>query len=205
MKFNPDITKQAIEVIFSSVYNKGNHPPLEFNGIPVARHSETKHIGVIMDERLTFRKHINEQIEKAKKGISLMKYLSKWVTSKILDLTYKMYVRPHLEYGDIIFHDQLSNMMEALERIQYQAGLIVSKCWKGTNREKLYAQLGWESLSNRRIFRRFCLYYKIKNGLSPNYLIDHLNSVPSEGRSSRFNKSFLPFCASNWDSLDEAG
>ena len=93
-----------------------------------------------------------------------MKYLSKWVTSKVLDQTYKMSVRPHLEYGDIIFHDKILNMMDALERIQYQAGLIVSKCWRGTNREKLYDQLGWESLSDRRIFRRFCLYYKIKMG-----------------------------------------
>ena len=47
-----------------------------------------------------------------------MTFLSKWVTSNILDQTYKMYVRPHLDYGDIIYHDQLSDMMDALERIQ---------------------------------------------------------------------------------------
>ena len=70
MKFNPDVTKQAIEVIFSSKYNKGNHPPLSFNGIPVARKDSTKHLGIILDEKLNFRKHILESIEKAKKGLS---------------------------------------------------------------------------------------------------------------------------------------
>ena len=68
MRFNPDITKQAIEVIFTSKYKKLVHPPLDFNGVPVARECSTKHLGVILDERLTFREHIKEAIIKAKKG-----------------------------------------------------------------------------------------------------------------------------------------
>ena len=35
--FNPDITKQAIEVIFSCKTNKPNYPDLTFNNIPIAR------------------------------------------------------------------------------------------------------------------------------------------------------------------------
>ena len=45
MKFNPDITKQAIEVIFSTKYKKYTHPKLFFCGIPVARNDSTKHLG----------------------------------------------------------------------------------------------------------------------------------------------------------------
>ena len=61
---NPDVTKQAIDIIFTSKY-KENHPPLLFNNIPVARRESTKHLGIILDERLTFRKHIKEAIMKA--------------------------------------------------------------------------------------------------------------------------------------------
>ena len=43
MFFNPDITKQAIEVIFSVKKNKPEHPELTFNGIPVSREDHTKH------------------------------------------------------------------------------------------------------------------------------------------------------------------
>ena len=49
MQFNPDITKQAIEVIFSHKINKPVHPNLTFNGIPIARKDATKHIGLILD------------------------------------------------------------------------------------------------------------------------------------------------------------
>ena len=130
MKFNPDISKQAIEVIFSSKYNKGNHPSLSFNEIPVARKDSTKHIGLTLDEKLNFRKHIFEAIETAKKGLSLMKFLTSFVNRKTLIMTYIMHVRPHLEYGDIIFHDCADYLMDMIESIQYQAGLIATGCWQ---------------------------------------------------------------------------
>ena len=60
-----------------------------------------------------------------------------------------MYVRPHLDYGDVIFHNQRMDLMDLIERVQYKAALIVSGCWQGTSRVKLYG-LGWESLSDRR-------------------------------------------------------
>ena len=70
------IGKQAIEVIFSHKKDKPVHPPLSFNGIPVKRESHTEHLGVILDERLNFRLHIQEKIKKANKGLGLLKFLS---------------------------------------------------------------------------------------------------------------------------------
>ena len=77
MQFNPDITKQAIEVIFSTKYKRDNHPPLFFGGIPVKRDDSTKHLGFHLEEKLSFKKHISEAIIKAKRGVSLLKFLSK--------------------------------------------------------------------------------------------------------------------------------
>ena len=107
----------------------------------------------------------------------------------VLDKTYKMYVRPHLDYGDVIYDNQLVDMMNSLESIQYQAGLIVTQCWKGTNKEKLYNELGWENLAQRRIFRRFALYIKIRNNEAPIYLTEHIHSLPTK-RTTRYERSF---------------
>ena len=54
MVFNPDITKQAVEVIFSVKNKKPFHPELSFNEIPVAREDHTKHLGLHLDSRLNF-------------------------------------------------------------------------------------------------------------------------------------------------------
>ena len=69
-----------------------------------------------------------------------MKYLAKYVNRKVLDQSYKLYIRPYLDYGDIIYH------VKCVESVQYQAAIIVSGCIKGTSRVELYQELGWESL-----------------------------------------------------------
>ena len=217
MVFNPDITKQAIEVIFSVKKKKPEHPELIFNGIPVSREGHTKHLGVYLDSGLNFSKHIREAVIKATKGVSLLKYLSKYVSRKVLDLSYKLYVRPHLDYGDVIYHNQRTDLMNLIEQVQYKAALIVSGCWQGTSREKLYDELGWESLSMRRWSRRMTIFYKIHNGMTPSYLLDHIpeNSTinvslrrntnkPLFSRTDRYANSFFPFCINNWNILDSA-
>ena len=127
MVFNPDISKQATEVIFSCKNIRPVHPELSFNNIPIAREAFTKHLGVYLDSRLKFSKHIKEKILKAMKGIALLKFLSKYVDHNVLGLSYKMYVRPHLDYGDVIYHNQRGDLMELIERVQYKAALIVSE------------------------------------------------------------------------------
>ena len=65
MEFNPDPNKQATELLFSSKKNSPNHPSLYFNGTVVPKVKEQKHLGLILD--LSFERHLNEKIIKAKK------------------------------------------------------------------------------------------------------------------------------------------
>ena len=165
MEFNPDPTKQATEVLFSCKKSSQNHPQLIFNGIAVAKVNDQKHLGLILDSRLSFEKHINEKIIKAKKNVGIPKHLSKFLPLKTLDQMYKALVRPNLDYCDIIYHIPsrqnqaplgvaLNLVMEKVERIQYQSALAISGAWYGSNRAKLYEELGWEALSDRRMGRR---------------------------------------------------
>ena len=62
--------------------------------------------------------------------------------------------------------------MEKLESVQYSAALVITGAWRGTSREKIYNELGWESLDSRRWCRRLTLYYKITNNLTPDYTRD---------------------------------
>ena len=110
----------------------------------MARHDHTKLLGVYIDSGLNFSKHVNEAVLNALKGVSLLKYLSKYVYRNALELSYKLYVRPYLDYGDIIYHNQRVDLMKLIEHVQYKASLVVSGYWQGTSRERLYEDLGWE-------------------------------------------------------------
>ena len=102
---------------------------------------------------MSFKKHFDEKIIKAKKSIGIIKHLSKYLPLKALDQMYKAIVRSHLDYCDIIFHippiinqppqlPTFDSLMEKLERVQYQAALAVTGAWQGSNCSKLYEELG---------------------------------------------------------------
>ena len=77
----------------------------------------------------------------------MLRFLSKYLPPHTLNKMYKLYVRPHLDYGAVIYHIphkvcefshslKLTNQMEKLEAVQYSAALAVTGAWKGTSREK---------------------------------------------------------------------
>ena len=75
MNLNPDLNKQATELLFSCRKNSPNHPSLFFNESVVPKVKEQKHLGLTLDSKLSFERHINEKIIEAKKGIGIIKYL----------------------------------------------------------------------------------------------------------------------------------
>ena len=224
MEFNPDATKQATEVIFSCKRIKQHHPQLTFNNNAVAEVDDQKHLGLTLAKSLCFNKHILEKLSKAKKNVGIIKHLSKYLPLKSLEQMYKALVRSHLDYCDIIYHEPskvnqpplgvtLTAPMEEIERIQYQAALAVTGAWKGSNRTRLYEELGWESLSDRRMSRRTLQIHKIETNCTPSYLKEKLppHLMNQDGvqnsfhgyrcRTDRFMKSFFPDAIASWNTF----
>ena len=139
---------------------------------------------------------------------------------------YKALVRSHLDYCDTIYHMPalnnqinlgvtLTSLMETVERTQYQAALAITGACQGSNRSKIYEELGWESLSDRRWCRRILQIHKIKNNMSPSYLKDKLppnrrllyrcknSNIFHEIRcnTSRYKNSFFPDAIISWNNI----
>jgi hypothetical protein len=215
MAFNPDLNKQATEVIFSRKQNHVDHPILYFNNSPVATAPFQKHLGLVLDVKLNFGHHLNEKISKANKGIGLIKRLYCYLPRKSLLDIYKSFVRPHLDYGDVIY-DQPHNdtFCRMIESVQYNAALAITGSIRGSSRERLYRELGLENLTDRRWYRRLVYFFNIVSGKSPDYLSSLL---PVKQRSydpvrcnlfrnftshtDYFRNSFFPYCVSEWNKL----
>ena len=224
LEFNPDHLKQATEVLFSCKKNISNHPQIFFNGIAVAKVKEEKHLGLILESNLSFGKHLSDKIKKAKLNLGIKKHLSRFLPLKTLDQMYKTLVRPHLDHCDVIYHipskqtqlgGVLNVLMEEAEKVQYQAALAITGAWQGSSRSKLYEELGWESLSDRRWCRRILQVHKIVNNNTPFYLKKKLprhrrpiyrqnnNNTFHEIRwkSSRCMNSFFPDGIKAWNNV----
>ena len=101
MSFNPDPTKQAVQLLFTQKSKQIVRPKIYFNDIEVKTVNDHKHLGLILDSKLSFISHIHEKISKAHKELGIIKSLSCFLSVKILELIFKLYIRPHLE---VIFH-----------------------------------------------------------------------------------------------------
>ena len=81
---------------------------------------------------------------------------------------YKSFVRPNLDYGDIIFDKPNNESFKSrIESIQYKACVAITGAIQVTSRERFYRELGLESLSDRCWFQKLTFFYKIVKGLSP--------------------------------------
>ena len=107
MQINPYINKQAVQVIFSQKRTKAIHPPLFFNDASVVIKGGQKHLRMVLDPALNFRSHVRKKKSQKRMHerdqIGMIRYLSKYVSRDVLDQMYELYVRPHLDYGDIIY------------------------------------------------------------------------------------------------------
>ena len=113
MQFNPDLKKQAQGNIFSrkTLEAQGNifsrktlesvYSAVQFNDSAVACVNIKKQVDLFLNEKLKFSHHIKEKLDKAMKGVSVIKKLSNVPPRHTLVTIYKSFVRPHLDYGDI--------------------------------------------------------------------------------------------------------
>ena len=109
MSFNLDPSKQAQEVIFSRKIQKTCHPSIYFNNKSVKQVPSQKQLGMILDSKLNFQEHLKNILNKVNKTIGLL-----WNLQNILPLgplltIYKSFVKPHFDYGDVIYDQHYNN------------------------------------------------------------------------------------------------
>jgi hypothetical protein len=137
---------------------------------------------------------------------------------KSLEKLYIGFIRPILEYGGIVWDNCSKQESELLEGVQLEAARIITGLRKGTSHGKLYTELGWVPLKERRRINKLILLHKILHDETPEYLLNeivlHANHHSSYNlRSNRvfepplcnttsYKCSFFPNVIDSWNSLD---
>ena len=104
-----------------------------------------------------------------------------------------------------------------IESIQCNPCIAITGVIQGTSMERLYRELGLESLSDRCWFQKLAFFYKIVQGLSSRYLSRYVNLRSTSNYQTKFaNKNnlqeffcrmkalifFSPFCVRELKKLD---
>ena len=121
MNFNPDPSKQAQELLFSRKISSKPYPPLYVNDNPVHQVQNPvhqQHLGLFLDQKLSFDEHIQCILIKAHKIIGMIRKLQPIIPRAALLTISKSFIRPHLDYGDVIydraFNKSFQNKLESV-------------------------------------------------------------------------------------------
>ena len=121
-----------------------------------------------------------------------------------------------VDHGDIIYNQPQNEFFcDKLESVQYKTALAITGAIQGTSRDKLYQELGLESLKSRRWYKRLSCMFKIMKKEAPNYLINLIpkceqtirtknNHIPSNNcPTDYFKYSFFLSTLNDWFKLDK--
>ena len=187
------------------------------NNVPVTEVQQHKHLGLTISHNLRWSSHIDYVLAKAYKRINIMRKFKFILDRSSLETIYLSFIRPILEYGDILFDNCTQQESESLEQVQQEAARITTGATKLVSVQKLMSDLGWDSLKVRRNKHKLVLFYKMINNLTPPYLS---SIVPSQvnassryhfrndgdyqlvyARTSLYYNSFLPSVVRDFNSL----
>lgn len=168
---------------------------------------------------MSWSDHITRVTNKAGKRLDTVKRIKSFLPRHTLSHLYKCLIRPILEYGAVIFNNCTQADSLRLESIQRSAALICTGAYQRTESSKLLDELGWETLQSRRYCQTLVYFYKIRNGLSPDYLssilpqqhgeINQYNTrnrnkyIPYPTRTKKFYSSFVNFATRAWNKLPD--
>ena len=139
MNFNLDPSKQAQEILFSRKISSKLYPSLNFNDNPVHQVQLQKHLGLFLEPKLSFDEHIQWILIKTRKIIGMIRKLQPIVLRADLLTIYKSFLRPHLDYGDVIYDRAFNeSFRNKLESVQYKVAIAITGAIRGSSRETFY-------------------------------------------------------------------
>ena len=189
------------------------------NNTQIKNVNSHKHLGLILNKSCSWHEHIEDLSSKAWRRVNILRKLKYQLDRKTLQITYFSFIRPILEYADIVWDNCTQYEKNELEKIQIEAAMIVTGATRSCSNKKILEEAGWDSLETRREKHRLITFHKMVHQNSPSYLYTlvppsvhqvsqrNLRSqndlhIP-RSRTNLYRDSFIPKTSKDWNALPE--
>ena len=149
--------------------------------------------------------------------MNVMRKLKFCLDRKSLEIIYLIFIRPILDYADVVWDNCTNYEKQELNKIQTEAARIVTGATKLVSLHAFFDEVKWEPLEAWRMKHRLLLLYKMFNNLSPEYLSSLIPPTVSnisrynlcnaqniqtiDSRTTQYFDSFLPSPIREWNNL----
>ena len=214
--FNPSKTES---LLISTKKVPVSHSTIYFSGKPIqeVKYMYHKHLGLIFSNNGHWNNHVEAILGKASSRLNVLRKNKFVLNRRSLEMLYFSYVRPILEYADIIWDNISVELAKKLENLNIEAARIVSGATKLASTERLLKEVGWDTLINRRKKHKVIHFHKMVHGLTPENLSsllppkhNEIHEYPTryghlyteiKCHTTHYKDSFLPSTVKIWNKL----
>ena len=144
--------------------------------------NEAKSLGLIIDEHLSWTKHIDEKSKTISSAIGALKRIRPFISESSALQIYQVLILPHFDYCSSVWDELSVTLSDKLQKLQNRAARVITRSSYDTSTSFLLKRLHWDDLFTRRKKLKATLMFKTIKGLSPLYL-QNLFSI----RSTSYN------------------
>ena len=178
---------------------------------------EEKDLGVIIDSELKFEEHMSAKIKKANSIFGLIRRSFSFLDCKLFKKLYITFVRPHLEYAQVVWAPHLIKHVNIIENVQKRATKRVDGL-SGFDYTTRLKKLDLPTLLYRRargdmieLYKHFHHYdksitphtFQIRNRVSRKHNFQLVENRPSDGVRGPQSNSFYYRAVKTWNNLSK--
>ena len=139
---------------------------------PIERVSDSKTIGVVVDERLTWTAHIDYISKKISSGIGGLRQIRDFITQETAVTVYNSLIQPWFDYCDVVWDKLPATSADRLQKLQNRAARVITKQGYEIRSKDIRRSLNWDDLAQRRYKHKATMMFKVLNDGSPSCLKD---------------------------------
>ena len=213
MKFNPNKCEHLrisnkLNLITSRYY---------INKTLIREVPHAKYLGVTIDQKLTWHKHINNIVNKGNLVYGFLQRNLRKCPMLVKSQCYLSLLRPVLEYVATVWSPHYQEDIDKIEMVQRRAArFVLNRGNRYDSVSKMIDYLGWPKLETRRVTAKLVMFYKIINNLVDIHIDDIQTQTPyhyTRGHPLKFSQlytrvdaykfSFIPSTIKLWNTLPD--
>ena len=153
-------------------------PFLIMDNIVIERENVTKFLGVLTDENLSWKQHINDVSTKISKSIGIL-YKSRGIVKQpLLKQLYFSFIHCHLNYANIAWASTYKSKLEGLYRRQKHAARIINFKDRFTHTQPLLHNMKSLNIFQINLFHIIFFIFKCKKKIAPPIFHDLFTPKP---------------------------
>lgn len=169
LTINPTKTRFVL-FNFLNLAHKSRTIQLQINDTVLVQSNSYEYLGIIIDERLSFKQHINKTISACSQKLFTLSKIRRYISNQVAQILYKSLVLSIMDYGNVFVLNASGKDASRLQKVQNRALRIIDLSPRYTANLDLHRKYNILPTEARRKINLLKIMYKRRNPVT--YLQD---------------------------------